>query len=41
MALLEDGRTGEIRELPLENVKLARWLEVEISSRKTRAGRER
>jgi ribosome maturation factor RimP len=29
VALLEDGRTGEIRELPLENVKLAR-LEVEL-----------
>jgi ribosome maturation factor RimP len=28
-ALLEDGRTGEIRELPLKNVKLAR-LEVEL-----------
>jgi ribosome maturation factor RimP len=29
VALLEDGRTGEVRELPLENVKLAR-LEVEL-----------
>lgn len=29
LVLLEDGRTGEVRELPLNNVKLAR-LEIEL-----------